>query len=63
MIDCMPQEHFYMAMGIIARGNVSIDDINKEIENIKKTKNFVWWNKNGFKYGICSTPPIYNVFL
>lgn len=48
-------------MGLILRGKVSFSEVNKNIKLLKEKKNlkFVHWNTEGFKYGICNTPPVH----
>lgn len=47
-------------MGLILRGNISFSDVNRNIKVLRDRKdlNFVYWNSEGFKYGICNTPPM-----
>lgn len=47
-------------MGLILRGKVSFSDVNRNIKQLREKKNlkFVHWNNEGFKYGICNTPPL-----
>ncbi len=42
------------------RGRVPFSDVNYNIKQLreKKTLRFVHWNTEGFKYGICNTPPV-----
>jgi tubulin epsilon len=48
-------------MGLILRGKVSFSDVNRNIKLLREKKNlkFIHWNTEGFKYGICNTPSIY----
>ena len=54
--------HKYLAQGLIVRGNVAFSDVNRNIKKLKETMNMIYWNNEGFKYGICNTPPIGQVF-
>lgn len=60
LIQCNPKASTYLAMGLILRGNISFSDVNRNIKMLrdKKDLNFVYWNSEGFKYGICNTAPI-----
>ena len=42
------------------RGKVPFSDVNRNIKIMRQKKNlkFVHWNTQGFKYGICNTPPV-----
>lgn len=48
----------YIAMGLIIRGPVAFSDVNRNIKKIKEEIDIVYWNKEGFKYGICNVPPV-----
>ena len=45
-------------MGLIVRGDVPFSDVNRNIKKLKDSLNMIAWNKEGFKYGICNSPPI-----
>ena len=45
-------------MGLIVRGDVTFSDMNRNIKKLKSELNMIHWNQEGFKYGICGTPPI-----
>jgi len=38
------------------RGNCQVSDIRKNIEKIKPQLNFIRWNQEGWKTGLCSVP-------
>lgn len=61
LIQSEPSQNTYLAMGLILRGKVSFSEVNKNIKLLKEKKNlkFVHWNTEGFKYGICNTPPVH----
>jgi tubulin epsilon len=61
IISCNPIGRRYLAMGILCRGNISFSDVGRNIDRIKNSVNMVWWNTDGFKYGICDSKPIYHV--
>lgn len=42
----------------MARGDLNISDIFKNIDRIKKNMNFVRWNEDGFKTGLCKYAPM-----
>jgi tubulin epsilon len=50
--------HRYTAMGLIIRGDITFSDVNRNIKKLKEDLNMIYWNTEGFKYGICNTPPI-----
>jgi tubulin epsilon len=61
LIKSRPCSNTYLAMGLILRGKVSFSDVNRNIKMLreKKNLNFVHWNTEGFKYGICNTAPVH----
>jgi tubulin epsilon len=64
VICASPLKHKYMAMGFLVRGDLAFTDVVRNIQKIKDEVNMVYWNTEGFKYGICNFPPIgqpYNV--
>jgi tubulin epsilon len=48
----------YLASALIARGNLSIADINNNLNKQKKNLKMVKWNQEGFKIGLCDQPPV-----
>merc|ERR1711892_201127 len=53
LIGADPRQHVYTATGLIARGSIDITDMRRNIERLSGQLNFVKWNKNGFKVGLC----------
>ena len=54
LINCIPSQHKYLALGLIARGDITFSDVNKNIKALRKDLNMIHWNTEGFKYGICN---------
>ena len=48
----------YLASALIARGDLSISDINFNITKQKSKLKMVHWNSDGFKIGLCDHPPV-----
>lgn len=48
----------YLANALIARGDLSISDINHNLSKQKTKLKMVDWNSEGFKIGLCDYPPI-----
>jgi tubulin epsilon len=48
----------YLASALIARGNLSISDININLAKQKKQLKMINWNQEGFKIGLCDQPPV-----
>ncbi|KAK7097014.1 tubulin alpha-1B chain-like [Littorina saxatilis] len=59
MVKCDPRQGQYMACCILFRGDVSPNDVNSSIANIKTKRSiqFVSWCPTGFKVGINYQPP------
>ena len=53
-----PARGLYLACSLLVRGNVELSDIRQNIERLKPNLNFVHWNKEGWKVGLCSVPPL-----
>lgn len=47
-----------MSTALMARGAINISDVFKNIDRIKKNIEFVRWNDDGFKIGLCKYPPL-----
>lgn len=48
----------HLANALIARGDLCISDINYNIMKQKHKLKMVHWNHEGFKIGLCDTPPV-----
>lgn len=60
-IDCHAQQHRYLALAYLIRGDVSFSDVSRNIEKIAAKVNLIDWNSEGFKYGICGVPSLGSV--
>lgn len=54
LLQCDPKSNLYLACGLMVRGNCQVSDIRKNIEKIKPQLNFIKWNQEGWKTGLCS---------
>ncbi|XP_012556718.1 tubulin epsilon chain isoform X1 [Hydra vulgaris] len=52
-----PKSCLYLACALMVRGEVEVSDIRKNIDKIKPKLNFIYWNQEGWKTGLCSVPP------
>ncbi|XP_060801573.1 tubulin alpha chain [Amyelois transitella] len=59
MVKCDPRQGSYMSCCLLFRGDVSTNDINSAINQIKQMKaiKFVSWSPTGFKIGVNNQPP------
>jgi tubulin epsilon len=53
-----PKHSTYLACGLILRGDAKISDIHRNINRIKSDMNMISWNQEGYKIGLCNTPPV-----
>lgn len=59
LIRADPRHATYLACGLIARGpTATMADINRNVARLRPQLKMVHWNSEGFKLGICSTPPV-----
>jgi tubulin epsilon len=58
LIKADPRRDRYLACGLMVRGKVQISDITRNIARVKPSLDFIHWNQEGFKMGLCSTPPV-----
>lgn len=58
LIRCEPKKGTYLACALIVRGQVEISDIRRNIDRLKPSLNFVHWNGEGWKTGLCSVAPV-----
>jgi tubulin epsilon len=48
----------FLACALITRGPINIGDMRRNITRVKKSLNFVGWNADGWKTGMCDIPPV-----
>ncbi|XP_030628537.1 tubulin epsilon chain [Chanos chanos] len=58
LIQADPKHSLYLACALMVRGNVQVSDLRRNIERLRPTLPFVSWNKEGWKTGLCSVPPV-----
>ena len=49
-----------LCCALLARGNLSVDDVQRGAARFKKGLRFAHWNLEGVKWGLCSAPPEHN---
>ncbi|KAK9852814.1 hypothetical protein WJX84_002728 [Apatococcus fuscideae] len=57
LVRVQPKQGMYLACALLARGNVSVGDLNRGISRLLPTLQVAPWNPEPFKLGICATPP------
>jgi len=58
LLTCAPKQHTYLACGLLARGEVEISDMNRNVTRLKALLRMPSWNSDGFKVGLCSVAPV-----
>ncbi|XP_002128990.2 tubulin epsilon chain [Ciona intestinalis] len=59
LVSADPRNSLYLACALMARGkDVSMSDLRRNISRIAPNLNFVNWNKEGWKTGLCDLPPV-----
>ncbi|XP_064652208.1 tubulin epsilon chain-like [Lineus longissimus] len=58
LIRADPKHSTYLACALMVRGNAEVSDIRRNIERLKPSLKFIHWNQEGWKTGLCSTPPV-----
>ena len=53
-----PKHSLYLACALMVRGSVQVSDIRRNIERLRPSLNFIHWNQEGWKTGLCSVPPV-----
>ena len=57
LLQSEPRSSLYLACALMLRGKVQISDIRRNIEKLKPQLDFISWNQEGWKTGLCSVPP------
>ncbi|KAK7907541.1 hypothetical protein WMY93_016153 [Mugilogobius chulae] len=58
LIEAEPKRCLYLACALLLRGDVAVSDLQRNIQRLRPTLPFVWWNREGWKAGLCSVPPV-----
>ncbi|TPX60608.1 hypothetical protein PhCBS80983_g01712 [Powellomyces hirtus] len=58
LIRAEPKTSRYLACALIARGDVEVSDLRRNIERMSLQLKFPSWNREGWKTGLCSVPPL-----
>lgn len=53
-----PKHSLYLACALMVRGKVEVSDMRRNIERLKPNLRFIHWNTEGWKTGLCSVPPV-----
>nr|XP_039268620.1 tubulin epsilon chain-like [Styela clava] len=59
LVTADPARSLYLACALMVRGSdVSVSDLRRNIDKLKANLNFVPWNMEGWKTGLCNFPPV-----
>ncbi|XP_055005502.1 tubulin epsilon chain isoform X2 [Boleophthalmus pectinirostris] len=58
LIEAEPRHSLYLACALLLRGNVGVSDLQRNIQRLRPTLPFIWWNREGWKASLCSVPPV-----
>ncbi|XP_069017770.1 tubulin epsilon chain [Embiotoca jacksoni] len=58
LIRADPKHSLYLACALMVRGDVQLSDLRRNIERLRPSLPFVSWNREGWKTGLCSVPPV-----
>ncbi|XP_075239789.1 tubulin epsilon chain-like [Convolutriloba macropyga] len=59
LLEVDPKHDVYVACALLLRGaNVTLSDVRRNIDRMRKQTKFIHWNEEGWKAGICSAPPV-----
>ncbi|KAM7536509.1 hypothetical protein Aperf_G00000085520 [Anoplocephala perfoliata] len=58
LISTNPREHTLLATALLLRGPGCASDIRRNIDRLRGRLCFVDWNREGWKVGHCSNPPV-----
>jgi tubulin epsilon len=53
-----PRHGAFLACALMVRGDVEVSDIRRNIARLRPSLKFVPWNREGWKTGLCATPPL-----
>lgn len=52
----------FLSSALLVRGNVQISDVRRNIDKLSENMNFIYWNTDGWKTGLCSVPPLNQIY-
>ncbi|KAJ3316724.1 Tubulin epsilon chain, partial [Boothiomyces sp. JEL0866] len=58
LISVHPKQSTYLATTVIVRGQVTLSDMRRNLDRIRHQLNFVPWNLDAWKTGLCDIPPL-----
>ncbi len=59
LLDSDIRNGTHLACGMLLRGPFAISDVNAIVQRQQRELRMVSWNPDGFKIGLCSSPPLY----
>ena len=48
----------FLSSALLVRGDVQVSDVRRNIDKLSENTRFIYWNKDGWKTGLCGVAPI-----
>lgn len=58
LLQVDPVHSLYLGCSLMVRGDIEISDIRQNIDRLKPNLNFIHWNQEGWKVGLCHVAPL-----
>ncbi|XP_033099898.1 tubulin epsilon chain-like [Anneissia japonica] len=58
MIKADPRNSLYLSCALICRGKIELSDLRRNVDRLRPSLNFIHWNTEGWKTGLCSVAPV-----
>ncbi|XP_071964180.1 tubulin epsilon chain-like [Antedon mediterranea] len=58
MIKADPRNSMYLSCALMCRGKIELSDLRRNIDRLRPSLNFIHWNTDGWKTGLCSVAPV-----
>ena len=52
----------FLSCALLVRGNLQVSDVRRNVDRLSDCTKFIYWNKDGWKTGLCSVPPIKQMY-
>ncbi|KAL5262152.1 hypothetical protein ACHWQZ_G007749 [Mnemiopsis leidyi] len=52
----------FLSCALLLRGNLQVSDVRRNVDRLSENTKFIYWNKDGWKTGLCSVPPIKQMY-
>jgi tubulin epsilon len=52
----------FLSCALLVRGNLQVSDVRRNVDRLSENTKFIYWNRDGWKTGLCSVPPIKQMY-